>query len=124
VPAPEVPIEAHLDSASPAALALFERFRSLILRCGPTTLRVTKTSITFKGARRGFAGARPHQTSLRGYLDLQRPASHPTVRAVAPYTERLFVHQFIVREIADMDDAFAALVAEAYAVGAGAHLGR
>lgn len=120
--AAEVPLESHLDAAAPAVLALFERFRELVDACGPTTLRVTKTSITFKGTRRGFAGARPHDSWLSGYLDLQRPAQHPTIRSVAPYTARLYVHHFRVTDTDQMDDTFAGLVAEAYAVGAGAHV--
>jgi Domain of unknown function (DUF5655) len=120
--APEVPIEIHLDAASPKVLALFERFRALVDRCGPTTLRVTKTAITFKGVRRGFGGARPHPSWLSGYLDLQREAAHPTIRWVAPYTKRLYVHHFRVTDSGQMDEAFAGLVAEAYAVGAGEHV--
>ena len=34
---------------------------------------VTKTAITLKGGRRGFAGAKPKARWLDGYLDLQRP---------------------------------------------------
>ena len=119
---PEVPIETHLDGADPAAVALFERFHEFVDACGPTTLRVTKTSITFKGTRRGFAGVRPRGTGIGGYLDLQREAAHPAIRSVAPYTTRLFVHQFRVDDPAQLDDAFAGLVAEAYAVGAGEHV--
>jgi len=120
--APEVPIESHLDTAPPEVLALYDRFRALIDACGPTTLRVTKTSITFKGVRRCFAGARPHETWLDAYLDPQRRADHPTLRSVAPYTRRLYVHHFRVTRLDQMDATFAGLVAEAYAVGAGAHL--
>ena len=120
--APEVPIETHLDAAPPKVLALFERFRALVDMCGPTTLQVTKTAISFKGVRRGFAGARPHPSWLGGYLDLQREAAHPTIRSVAPYTKRLYVHHFRVTDVGQMDEDFAGLVAEAYAVGAGEHV--
>jgi hypothetical protein len=122
VTAPEVPIGTHLDHADPAALALYRRFRGLVDACGPTTLRVTKSSITFKGSRRGFAGVVPKGSALAGYLDLQRHAEHPAIRAVAPYTQRLFVHHFRLTDEAQLDDTFAVLVAEAYAVGAGEHL--
>jgi hypothetical protein len=117
--APEVPIETHLDAASPTVLALFERFHAVVDRCGPTTLRVTKTAITFKGVRRGFAGARPYRSWLGGYLDLPRETAHPTIRSVAPYTKRLYVHHFRVTDAGQMDEAFGRVVAEAYAVGAG-----
>jgi len=120
--APEVPIETHLHAAPPKVLALFERFRALVDVCGPTTLRVTKTAITFKGVRRGFASARPRPAWLGGYLDLQREAAHPTIRSVAPYTKRLYVHHLRVTDVGQMDEDFAGLVAEAYAVGAGEHV--
>jgi uncharacterized protein DUF5655 len=120
--APEVPIETHLDAAPPKVLSLFERFREFIDSCGPTTLRVTKTAITVKGVRRGFAGARLHAGWLGGYLDLQREAAHPTIRSVTPYTKHLYVHHFCVTDADQMDEDFAGLVAEAYAVGAGEHV--
>jgi len=120
--APEVPIETHLDAAPPKVLALFERFRALVDMCGPTTLRVTKTAISFKGVRRGFAGARLHPSWLGGYLDLQRQAVHPTILSVAPHTKRLYVHHFRVTDIGQMDEDFAGLETEAYAVGAGEYV--
>jgi hypothetical protein len=35
---------------------------------------------------------------------------------VSPYTKRLFVHQFRISGAEELDDVFAAWVAEAYAV--------
>jgi hypothetical protein len=84
---------------------------------------VSKTSITFKGPRRGFAGARPHRLGLRGYLDLQRTVEDdPRILSAARYTNRLFVHHFRVAEPDQLDDEFAGWVREAYAVGNGEHL--
>jgi len=40
-----------------------------------------------------------------------------------PYTKRLFTHQYRITAPEDLDDDFAGWVAEAYAVGGGAHLG-
>jgi hypothetical protein len=83
---------------------------------------VSKTSITFKGSRRGFAGARPFQHGLRGYLDLQRSVEDPRITNVSPYTKRLFVHHYRVATPDQLDDEFAGWIREAFAVGAGAHL--
>lgn len=116
-------VEDHLRGADPAAVALYREVESLLLGMGGTTLAVSKTTITFKGSRRGFAGARPLGTGIRGYLDLTRelPAD-PRVLSVSPYTRRLFVHQYRLRSADQLDDTFRGWLAEAHAVGAGAHL--
>jgi hypothetical protein len=41
---------------------------------------------------------------------------------VSPYTSRLFVHHLTLRSLEDLDDELAGWIAEAYEVGAGAHL--
>ena len=85
-------------------------------------MSVTKTAITLKGTRRGFAGLKPRAASLDGYLDLQRRVEDTRIRRAGPYTKRLFVHQFRVVAPEELDATFAGWIAEAYAVGAGAHL--
>jgi hypothetical protein len=114
----------HLSGQPPSSVELYERFVELVARCGPFRYAVAKSSITFKGARRGFAGARPDRRGLRGYLDLQRVVEDPRVTSVAPYTKRLYVHHYRVDHLDGLDDEFASWVAEAYAVGNGDHLGR
>jgi Domain of unknown function (DUF5655) len=115
-------VEDHLAGTPESSVALYREFVRLVEACGPFTYAVSKTSITFKGSRRGFAGARPDAAGLRGYLDLQRSVEDPRITNVSPYTKRLFVHHFRIRSPDEMDDRFAAWIAEAYAVGAGAHL--
>jgi hypothetical protein len=115
----------HLRDKPADGVALYERFVELVAACGPFTYAVAKTTITVKGTRRGFAGARPtDKGQLVGYLDLQRVVSDPRIRNAAPYTKRLFVHHFRVSDLAELDEEFAGWVAEAYQVGAGAHLDR
>lgn len=102
---------------------MYDRFIELVHRCGPFSYAVSKTTITLKGTRRGFAGARPtDRGQLVGYFDLERQVTDPRVRSVPPYTARLFVHHFRVADIAELDDDFGALLCQAYEVGAGAHL--
>jgi hypothetical protein len=112
----------HLAGKPDDVVALYERFITLVEACGPFSYRVTKTAITLKGRRRGFAGAKPKARSLDGYLDLQREVVDPRILSASPYTRRLFVHQFRVVTLDQLDDEFATWVREAYAVGAGAHL--
>ena len=86
-------------------------------------MSVSKTTITFKGSRRGFAGARPTSKGVQGYLDLRRPLPlEPRITRVTPYTKRLFVHQYLLRSAADLDSTFAGWVHEAFRVGEGDHL--
>ncbi|GIG22024.1 hypothetical protein Cch01nite_27480 [Cellulomonas chitinilytica] len=116
-------VDDHLHGASPEHVALWREVAGLIEACGPVEVVVHKTTITFKGTRRGFAGARPDAGGVVGFLDLMRPVdTDPRITSVAPYTHRLFVNHFRVRSTTDLDDTFAEWVREAYAVGAGAHL--
>jgi hypothetical protein len=115
-------VDDHLADQPDSTVALYERFVELVTQCGPFSYAVSKTAITFKGTRRGFAGARPDRRGLRGYLDLQRTVEDPRILSAAPYTKRLFVHHYRVAELDQLDDDFAGWVREAYAVGSGAHL--
>jgi hypothetical protein len=115
-------VDDHLAGQPPASVALFHRFVDLLAGNGPYICAVSKTTIGFKGSRRGFAGARPTSRGLVGFLDLQRMAADRRITNVSPYTKRLYVHHFRITEMADLDDTFAGLIAEAYAVGQGAHM--
>ena len=115
-------VEDHLRAKPSQIIALYDRFVALIQACGPFERSVSKTAITFKGSRRGFAGAKPTGRGLDGYLDLQRQVHDPRIRRATPYTRRLFVHQFRVTAADQLDDEFAGWVREAYAVGQGDHL--
>jgi hypothetical protein len=113
----------HLDGRPEASVALYQRFVDLVAACGPFTYSVSRTTITFKGTRRGFAGARPTKAGVVGYLDLQRVVEDRRITRATPYTKRLFTHHFRIAMPEDLDDDFVGWVREAYAVGGGAHLG-
>jgi hypothetical protein len=117
-------VEDHLRGKPAGCVQLYRRFAQLVEACGPFTYAVAKTTITFKGSRRGFAGARPTERGLVGYLDLQRRVEDPRIRGAAPYTKRLFVHHFRITTGAELDEEFAGWVREAYDVGQGGHLGQ
>jgi hypothetical protein len=123
MPSNEWTVEDHLGDKPAAVVALYRRFVELVEACGPVEYAVSKTAITFKGSRRGFAGAKPRTHSLDGYLDLQRRVEDPRIRRASPYTKRLVVHQFRVSAPEQLDEEFAGWVREAYQVGQGGHLG-
>lgn len=52
-------VERHLLGKPPEVLALYRRFIELAQACGPFTYAVSKSAITLKGTRRGFAGSHP-----------------------------------------------------------------
>jgi hypothetical protein len=122
--ADEWTVERHLENKPDEVVALYNRFIRLAEACGPFVYSVAKSAITLKGSRRGFAGATPRQSSLTGYLDLQRRVVDARIQRSSEYTKRLFVHRFKVVALEELDDEFGAWLCEAYAVGQGAHLRR
>ncbi|WP_210414578.1 DUF5655 domain-containing protein [Microlunatus elymi] len=115
-------VDDHLDGRTEGVRELYRRLIDMVEACGPFSYAVSKSAITLKGTRRGFAGAVPKQDRLDGYLDLQRRVDDPRILSSSPYTKRLFVHYFRLTEPDQLDDSFAELIAEAYAVGQGEHL--
>jgi hypothetical protein len=124
MPSSEWTVEDHLRGKPATVVALYRRFVELVQACGPFGYAVSKTAITFKGRRRGFAGAKPTAHGLDGYLDLQRRVEDPRIRRAAPYTKRLLVHQFRISAPEQLDEEFGGWVREAYQVGQGEHLAR
>jgi hypothetical protein len=116
-------VDDHLRDVAPDHVVLYRRFEAIVFECGPVRVSPSKTTITFKGLRRGFAGARPTRHGLRGYLDPTRSAvEDPLIISSSPYTSRLHVNQYRLTCIEELDDTFTDLIREAYQVGQGAHL--
>jgi hypothetical protein len=111
-------LQRHLEAGTDEGRALFERFVEIVSACGPFHTMVAKTTITFKGERRGFAGARPQGDRLVGYFDVTRRIDDPRISSVAPYQKALFVHHFRIDDLAQLDEEFASWIAAAYEVGA------
>ncbi|QDZ15435.1 DUF5655 domain-containing protein [Humibacter ginsenosidimutans] len=115
-------VERHLAGQPPESVALYRAFIELVESIGPFTYAVSKSTITLKGTRRGFAGARPTAKGLKGYFDVQRMITDARLGPASPYERRLFVHHFVITEASQLDAEFEGWLREAYAVGAGAHL--
>lgn len=114
-------VDDHLRDKPAESVALFHRFVGLLSSIGEFTYAPSKTTVTFKGTRRGFAGARPDRRGLACYLDLQRVVEDERVTNVAPYTAKLFVHHLRISALEQLDSEFLGWLREAYAVGQGAH---
>jgi hypothetical protein len=115
-------VERHLAGKPDWVLDIYERFIAMVELCGPFSYSVTKSAITLKGTRRGFAGAKPRARWFDGYLDMQVLVKDERILRASPYTQRLFVHQFRITRVEQIDDEFAGWVRAAYEVGNGAHL--
>jgi hypothetical protein len=112
-------VERHLEAGTDHGRDLFHRFVEIVEACGAFTYAVAKTTVTFRGERRGFAGARPKGDRLVGYFDITRKIDDPRISSVAPYQKDLFVHHFRVDDPGQLDEEFASWIAAAYEVGAG-----
>jgi hypothetical protein len=100
VASPEWTVERHLEAGSAHGRTLWHRLAEIVAACGEHSVSVSKTTITFKGPKRGFAGARPQGDELLGYFDVTyRVEGDSRIRSVAPYQKDLFVHHFRVEEI-------------------------
>jgi len=104
-------VERHLEAGSERGRVLWHRFADVVAACGEHSLSVAKTTVTFKGPKRGFAGARPKGDELIGYFDVNYRVEDPRIRSASPYQKDLFVHHFRVSEI---DDEFAGWIRDSY----------
>lgn len=116
-------VDDHLQDGPPEHVELYRLIEDYLLGLDGVTVSVSKTTITFKGRRRGFAGARPTRRGVQGYFDLTRQLdSDPRIRGISPYTKRLYVHQYLVSSPAEVDETFRTWLHDAWRVGEGDHL--
>jgi hypothetical protein len=112
----------HFEGADPVVREMFNRFRAILKECGPMTIYPQKTRITCQ-VRVRFANAVPRKRWLDVGLWLTRRVEHRKIRRVEEPVPRCYVHSFRFEEPADLDEGFAAILQEAYAVGCQEHLG-
>ena len=118
-------LKQHMSNGTPMGRHLYLRLVRILDAIGPYTVHPARSTITFKGTRRGFCGAHPKGDCLVGYIDLMRRVENdPRIRSVSPYTKTLFVHHFRISSEDQMDDTFQGWIAQAYGVGRGDHLNR
>lgn len=112
-------VDDYLADKDPVAVDAFRKFRALVLALGDDVEETVHTSeISWARASsskpRGFAAAFLYATRLEVALDLSRRVHHPTLREAYPTTGRVTTHRFSLASADDLDDAFCALLAEAY----------
>jgi hypothetical protein len=107
-------VDAHFDGKDPAVRAAFVRVLAVLAPIGPVDVLAERSRIALH-ARMSFAAFMPRRHWLDGHLVLARQAEHPLFRKVEVYSARNVLHAFGLTSPAEVDDAFAALVVEAYA---------
>jgi Domain of unknown function (DUF5655) len=114
-------LEDHLAGRSALALALFDRFRELVERCGPVEVLPEKTRIAFH-VRMSFAAVTLRRAGLDGHVVLARRYEHPRFHRIDSISRRNHVHHFRILALDELDGEVAAWLAEAYRVGEQRHL--
>jgi hypothetical protein len=117
------PLAQHFEGKDPLVRQLFRRFLREVRANGPVTVIPQKTRIAIM-VRVRFAGAVTHRRWLDASLWLTRRIEHPRLRRTEAFGAHSFGHQFRFTALDQFDEAFSALVNEAYAVGCQAHLGQ
>jgi hypothetical protein len=114
--APLGDLDRHFARASPQVRATFDRVLAMVERLGPVEVLAEKTRIALH-VRMSFAAFMPRRNWLSGHLVLARLIDSPRFTRVDTYSPGNVVHQFRLSSPVDVDEQFAAWLAEAYRVG-------
>ncbi|HEY7522498.1 MAG TPA: DUF5655 domain-containing protein [Candidatus Limnocylindrales bacterium] len=109
-----IALDARFATADPAVRTAFDRLVELASVDGPIPVVAQKTRIVLAAPMR-FLAVEVRRDRLRGHVFLERAVPHPLITEIVPdaYGSRLVMHRFEIRDAAELDAAFAALVREA-----------
>ena len=110
-------IEEHFEGKDPIVRKIWRRFAEIVRSCGKVTIYAQKSRIVCMVDVR-FGHAIVRKSSIECGLWLDRRAEHPALIRVLPLPRDSYIHTFRFRDPAELDDAFAVLVREAYAAHA------
>ncbi len=110
------PLADHFKNKPQRLRLAFRRYVELAKACGPVTVYAQKTRIVIQGRVR-FAGAIVHRDWLEATMWLKHPADHRCLRRLESFGKLGFGLHFCLREPADIDEALAELMREAYRIG-------
>lgn len=116
-------LSTHFEKSSPTVRMIFARVVEVARTFGPVEVLPEKTRIALH-ARMSFAAFMPRRDWLAGHLVLAREIRDPRFTKIETYSPRNVLHQFKLAAEQDVDDQFAAWLAEAYQVGIQKHLNR
>lgn len=116
-------LEGHFEGKETSVRQVFDKLLALVQQCGPVTVIPQKTRIAIQ-ARVRFAGGVARKNWFDAGLWLTRRAGHSCLRRVDTFGPKSYGLHFRLTRPEDLDEGFAALVREAYAVGCQEHLER
>jgi Domain of unknown function (DUF5655) len=119
--APLGDLDRHFARTAPQVRATFDRVLAVVSELGPVAVLPEKTRIALH-VRMSFAAFMPRRSWLSGHLVLARRIDSPRFPRVETLSPQNVVHNFRLTSPADVDEQFAAWLAEAYRVGAQEHL--
>jgi len=106
-------VEEHFKGKDPVVRRIYRAFVKRVRACGPVTIYAQKSRIVCMVAVR-FAAASTRKSWLVCHLWMERRAEHPSIVKVETFGPRSVLNHFRFTDPSQVDDAFGALVAEAY----------
>src|SRR5262245_23682688 len=106
----------HFADKPAAVRELYETLLKTLEQFGPVSAYAIKTRIVFQ-AETQFAAVTPRRRWLEGTFWLKRRAAHPLIRRIEMQVYRDYGHVFRLTRPEELDDAFSALLQEAYVLG-------
>jgi hypothetical protein len=116
------PLDEHFARSAPEVRAAFDALLAAAREHGPVTVNSTRSRITLQVRMRFAAVDQPRRAHLTGHLVLTRAAPNPAVTRIDFVAPHYHLHRFRLEGPEDVNDDLRALLAEAYAVGAGQRL--
>jgi len=111
-----VGVAEHFAGADPAVRDAFEGLVELASVDGPMTVVAQKTRIVLAAPMR-FVAVQVHRDRLTGHILAEHRFEHRVITDVVPnaYETGLYLHRLSIHSAGELDDAFAAFIAEAAA---------
>lgn len=106
-------VEEHFEGKDPVVRRIYRAFVKRVRACGPVTIYAQKSRIVCMRAVR-FAAASTRKRSFACHLWMERQTEHPSMVKVETLGPRSVLNHFRFTDPSQVDDAFGALVAEAY----------
>ena len=116
-------LDRHFGRSAPEVRATFDRVLAVVEALGPVEVLPERTRIALH-ARMSFAAFMPRRNWLAGHLVLASRVDSPRFSRVDVISPRNIVHLFRLDGPDEVDEEFAAWLADAYRVGNQEHLRR
>lgn len=113
-------LEALFARSSPNVLRVYKHFARMVRKCGPITINVQKTGISFQVRVRAI-GCVPRKDHLRIGFAFSRPRAHPRFVKVESFTPTFHAHWIRVHAEEELDAEVAGWVRDAYQRAAQRH---